>query len=181
MPKSFLNMTGYPRGLRNNNPGNLIYTGDNWQGMIGQDGGGFIIFENIAYGLRALGIDLRGDIREGKNTLEKLIYEFAPPFENNTFAYIQTVSQVTGFTTEILTDDTETLKKLIRGIMTVELGASYAALVTDADIYEGLSMMPGGADLLGPAGFSLSIGLFLFALVLFATRPKYPKPKPAFV
>jgi len=176
MAKSFLNMPGYPRGLRNNNPGNLIYTGDQWRGMIGQDQDGFVQFENIAWGLRALSIDLRGDINEGKNTIEKLIYEFAPPSENDTYSYIQNVSYYTGYTTEQLTPTTETLKKLIRAIMNVELGVSYSAMITDADILEGINLM-GGGSILPAAGFTASILLFMFAVALFATMPKLPKLK----
>lgn len=169
MAKSFLNMAGYPLGLRNNNPGNLR-PGDNWQGMIGENAG-FVVFENIAWGIRALAIDLRTKIRNGYNTVEKIITRYAPPTENNTFAYIKSVSQDTGFTTETLTADYQTLHKLIRAIMNVELGVNYSALVTNADIDEGLSMT-GDKGLLGPIGFAFSTVLLMFVLYLLATMPK---------
>jgi len=173
MAKSFLNMAGYPLGLRNNNPGNLR-TGDNWRGMIGSNQG-FVVFEDIAWGVRALAIDISGDIKEGKNTITKLIAEFAPPIENDTQAYINAVVSYTGFSAnQVLNADGTTLHRLIRAIMNVELGASYSALVTDADINEGLSRMPGGG-LVGPVGFSISVVLFLFALYLLATMPKMTK------
>lgn len=170
MAKSFLNIPGLPIGLRNNNPGNLRATGDNWKGMIGTNGG-FVVFENIAWGIRALAIDLRGDINEGKNTVERLISEFAPPFENDTFAYIKKVSDYTGFTTDILKPDYDTLSKLIRAIMNVELGPGYSAMVPDSDIKEGLALM-GGVDIIGPAGFTISTILLLFAIGLLVTMPK---------
>lgn len=175
MAKSFLNMTGYPLGLRNNNPGNLRATGDQWKGMIGTNQG-FVVFSDISYGIRALGIDLRGDINEGKNTLEKLILEFAPPSENDSFAYIDRMSQYTGFTTEILKADVATLGRLIRGIMNVELGTGYSAMISDADIREGLDMMGGGIPInTGTVGFSVATGLFLFAVYLLFTMPKAGK------
>ena len=34
MAKSYLNRTDLPRGIRNNNPGNLIYTTIAWEGKI---------------------------------------------------------------------------------------------------------------------------------------------------
>lgn len=164
-------MTGYPRGLRNNNPGNLK-SYENWQGKIGMDGG-FVIFSDISWGIRALGMDLRGDINEGANTIRKLIWEFAPSTENDTTAYINAVVDYTGLDADhVLSADGNTLRRLIRAIMNVELGSSYAALISDDDINEGLSKMPGGSNLIGPVGFGFSVVLFGFALWLLATMPK---------
>lgn len=172
MAKSFLNIAGYPLGLRNNNPGNLR-AGDNWQGMIGTNQG-FVVFENIAWGIRALGIDLRGDIEtDGGNTIRKLITAYAPPTENNTTAYIAAVVEYTGLDADhVLSADGGTLRRLIRAIMNVELSPEYAALISDEDINEGLALMPGGIDLIGPVGFGFSVLLFGFALYLLATMPK---------
>jgi hypothetical protein len=172
MAKSFLNMSGYPLGLRNNNPGNLR-TGDNWQGMIGSNQG-FVVFENLAWGIRALGIDLRSKINNGYNTISKIITRYAPPIENDTNAYIAAVVEFTGLSADhVLSADGATLRRLIRAIMNVELGTSYSALVTDADIDEGLAKV-GGLDL-GTVGFGISVVIFLFALYLMATMPKMPK------
>lgn len=174
MAKSFLNMAGYPLGLRNNNPGNLR-TGDNWQGMIGSNAG-FVVFQDISWGIRALAMDLAGDIsKDGDNTIRKLITAFAPPSENDTMAYINAVSDYTGLSPDhILTADGSTLRRLIRAIMNVELGSNYSALITNADIDEGISKMPGGS-LVGPVGFGVATLLFMLALGLLATMPKMPK------
>lgn len=180
MAKSFLNIPGYPIGLRNNNPGNLR-PGDNWQGMIGTNGG-FIQFQNIAYGLRALGIDLRTKINNGYNTIELLVFRYAPPGENDTLSYINSVSDDTGLSqNHLLTASADTLKRLIRAIANVELGRNYSALISDADILEGLGMM-GGTFPVGEVGFGVSIGLFLFALYLVATMPRKTiiKPHPGY-
>jgi len=141
MPKSFLNQQGLPRGLRNNNPGN-IRVGDNWQGMIGQDGG-FVVFENILYGIRAMATDLGNDMKgKGLNTISKLITEYAPPSENDTAAYIASMVRYTGFgANQYLPPRRDVLMRFIRGSMNVELGESYSALVTDSDINDGVSMM----------------------------------------
>lgn len=175
MAKSFLNMAGYPIGLRNNNPGN-IRTGDNWQGMIGSSGG-FVTFENIAWGIRALGIAVRTEINKGNNTITKLIYDWAPPIENDTPAYVNYVVQSTGFgANQGLTANADTLFKIARAIINVEIGANYAYLITAEDIQEGLAMIT-GLDITGIVGFSFATALFIFALVLLATMPKMPKPR----
>lgn len=174
MPKSFLNQPGLPIGLRNNNPGNLR-PGDNWQGMIGESGG-FIQFKDISWGIRAMGIDLTTKIRNGYNTIELIIFRWAPPSENDTLAYIAAVVDYTGLPqNKVLTADTTTLRRLIRAIMNVELGNGYSAMITDADINEGLSMIDGSIINPGTVGFSIATGLFLLALYLLATMPKMPK------
>jgi hypothetical protein len=141
MSKSFLNIAGLPLGLRNNNPGN-IRPGDPWQGMIGTNEG-FVVFQNIAYGIRAMATDIGNDIRlKGLNTLTKLITEYAPPSENDTQSYINSMVGYTGFgPNQVLPETDATLRKLIRGHIIVELGAKYSPLVTDADIQEGIAMM----------------------------------------
>ena len=170
MAKSFLNMSGYPIGFRNNNPGNLR-PGDNWQGMTGTNGG-FIVFSDMSFGIRALGTDLRTKINNGYDTISKIIYRYAPPSENDTGAYIESVSDDTGIPplTKLEADYT-TLHRLARAIINHENGNNYSALLTDADIKEGLDKMSGG-NYVGPVGFSIATGLFLFSLYLLATMPK---------
>lgn len=134
-------MAGYPIGLRNNNPGN-IRPGDNWQGMIGTNGG-FVVFKDIAYGIRAMATDLGNDMRlKGLNTIRKLVTEYAPPSENDTAAYIRSMERYTGFTADQALPATQaTLLRLIRGHMNVELGDQYSSLITDADILAGLTIV----------------------------------------
>ena len=182
MAKSYLNIPGYPIGLRNNNPGNLR-TGDNWQGMIGENQN-FVVFENIAWGIRALGKDLTTKINNGYDTIELILFRYAPPNvdNNNTLNYIAYVSRYTGWPqNKTLTADRATLERLARAIINFEIGSSYANMITDADIKEGFDLISGGGPgMLGPAGFTLSAGLLLFALFLFATMPKMPKAKSLF-
>lgn len=168
-------MQGYPIGLRNNNPGNLR-PGDNWQGMIGENGG-FVVFENIAWGLRAMGKDLTTKINNGYDSIELIIFRYAPPNvdNNHTLNYISYVSRFTGWPQNMaLTADNETLSRLMKAMVNFEIGPNYSSMVTTEDIKEGLGLIQGG-NLLGPAGFTFSAGLLLFALVLFVTMPKKPK------
>ena len=44
-----------PRGIRNNNGGNIRWDGvTDWQGMTGADAQGFVIFSDPVYGVRAM-------------------------------------------------------------------------------------------------------------------------------
>lgn len=141
MAQSFLNKKGLPFGLRNNNPGNLR-TGIPWKGIVSVNNG-FCVFENIAWGIRAMATDMRTDIKKkGHNTIITLVNEYAPPNENNTTAYINAVVKFSGIAKDQkIVADRETLKKLVRAFMNVELGQKYSALITDADIYEGIDLM----------------------------------------
>ena len=90
------NIVSTVRGLRNNNPGNIDYNPRNqWQGQTGSDGR-FATFSEPVYGIRAMARILKNDIAAGKNTIAALISEWAPASENNTQAYIASVSQQTG-------------------------------------------------------------------------------------
>lgn len=84
------------RGIRNNNPGN-IRAGDQWQGMTGIDGGGFVIFSAPEWGIRAMTVLIR-NYRNlyGINTVRGIIARWAPPNENNTGAYISSVANQVG-------------------------------------------------------------------------------------
>jgi hypothetical protein len=142
MARSFIGRYDLPLGLRNNNPGNLR-PGDNWQGAIGVNQN-FIVFENILWGLRAMGTDIRTKINNGYNTISKLIYRYAPPTENNTEAYINLVVQYSGIArNDVLTASGSTLQRLIRAMMNVELGLSYSQIITNAEIVQGIEMMTG--------------------------------------
>jgi len=87
-----------PRGIRNNNPGNIEWIENQaarWRGMVGRDGR-YGIFDSAANGVRAIGGELRASIRKGQ-TLEGAIYEWAPPGENDTESYLEHIEAETGF------------------------------------------------------------------------------------
>lgn len=76
-----------------NNPGNIRKDGQHWLGETEpSSNASFKEFDTIAYGYRAMFIDLRSKINAGTNTLRKIIYKYAPPSENNTTAYVTNVS-----------------------------------------------------------------------------------------
>lgn len=141
MADSFLNRIDLPLGLQNNNPGN-IRSGDAWQGMIGTNQG-FVVFQDITWGLRALATDLANKITDdGLTTITAIITAYAPPSENDTVSYISDVSSDTGIDPNAQVSlDTGTLHSLIRAIINHENGNSASALISDADIDQGISMM----------------------------------------
>jgi hypothetical protein len=83
-----------PRGIRNNNPLN-IRVGNNWKGEVANPSDhAFEQFTEMKWGVRAAFIVLRNYIQRHKcNTIRKIISRWAPANENNTQAYIATVSQ----------------------------------------------------------------------------------------
>jgi hypothetical protein len=153
MAKSYLNNNTLPRGLRNNNPGNLVFTSTNWEGKIpysqNKDWSGqpsnvirhFEQFKELRYGIRALMRDIYNDYtNKNKKTVVAIINEFAPNFENNTQAYINQVVSSIG-SNEIKELDETTLIKLCKAIIKVENGNSYSTYVTDSDYKEALAIL----------------------------------------
>lgn len=83
-----LDQVATPKGIRNNNPGNIEDNGTPWRGRVGDDGR-FIIFDKPENGIRAIARTLDTyNNKYGINTLERIISRWAPPIENNTDAYI---------------------------------------------------------------------------------------------
>ncbi len=126
-----------PRGIRDNNPGN-IKTGDNWQGMTGVDGP-FIVFADTTWGLRAIARALTTMIGKGYNTIETLIPQWSATDQQ---AYVNNVSAGTGIPpNDPLTPDPTTLHDLIREIVNQENGQSASLnYVSDQDIDQGIAM-----------------------------------------
>lgn len=88
-----------PRGIRNNNPGNLEASMQ-WLGMTGSDGR-YAIFKDAQHGIRALLINLHTYMETyGLRTISGIINRWAPPSENNTAAYIASVAKQTSLNPE---------------------------------------------------------------------------------
>ena len=88
-----MNMT--PRGIRNNNPGNIRRSNDRWMGLrTKQTDPDFFQFTAPEWGYRALIKTLQTYRRKhGLRTIADLISRWAPANENNTSAYIRSVCQ----------------------------------------------------------------------------------------
>lgn len=119
-----------PRGIRNNNPGNIRISSSPWKGKIPREkntDGAFEQFYTPEDGIRALMITLRSYIhKHKKDTIRKIINRWAPTCENDTAAYINTVSKRTGIgADEKIAFDKMTMFKLVEAICFVENGGSY--------------------------------------------------------
>lgn len=114
-----------PRGLRNNNPGNLRY-GEFAQrmGAIGKDDKGFAVFSDMNAGSNAGMELLRSYMRRGYDTIEEIISRWAPSNENNTAAYIAAVSKSLGVNSRQQLNDQQ-LAQLSQAIFTHENGPAY--------------------------------------------------------
>ncbi|MDM4218342.1 hypothetical protein QTP17_06030 [Klebsiella pasteurii] len=137
-----------PRGVRNNNPGNLEASSSNpWVGQTGSDGR-FAKFETPEHGIRALGRNLISYQRQGIDTVGEIINRWAPPSDNNdTAAYIKAVCAQLGVTANQPLDasNPDTLQALCAAIIKHENGTqpySPDQLSTGVSAALGLSQLP---------------------------------------
>jgi len=89
-----------PRGIRNNNPGN-IRSGAfaNGAGANGSDGG-FATFASMEQGIQAAVTLLKSYAARGYDTIKSIISRWAPGNENNTAAYIADVVKKLGISAD---------------------------------------------------------------------------------
>ena len=114
-----------PRGLRNNNPGNIEKSKETWVGAVGNDGR-FLKFQTPEYGVRAMARIIKNYQKNyGIDTVEKLIHRWAPPSDNNpTDKYVNYVSKLSGFAKDQKLDLTHetTLLKIMDAMIKFENG-----------------------------------------------------------
>jgi len=120
-------MTTTPRGIRNNNPGNIDRTSERWQGMAADQSGDhrFVVFSAPVWGLRALAKVLLSYQRKyGLNTPAKIIGRWAPPSENDTEAYARQVARALGVGVDDVVDlqDPGVLARIVPAIVQHENG-----------------------------------------------------------
>lgn len=136
--KIIRSMSRISKPQRSKNPFSLIQKNpDAWRGLVKADSKGFLEFDTVVHGVRAGFINLfnRYFLR-GLNTIEEIFPVYAPPFENDTEAYIRQVSKLTGFTPDqiLSIDDYFHLGK---AIVKVESGSNW---VSDAELLEGFKL-----------------------------------------
>jgi hypothetical protein len=86
-------MNKISRGLRNNNPLNIRRTKTKWVGASNVQGDPeFVTFTSMAMGYRAAMVTIRTYVKSYQcQTVSAVIRRWAPPTENNTNTYLQTV------------------------------------------------------------------------------------------
>lgn len=140
-----------PRGLRNNNPGNIRKNPANkWQGLApSQPDSQFCTFTSMPYGIRAMArLLINYQDRKEAKTLSELITTWAPPNENVTENYVDRVaryiSSVTGANvdriTKINTHNYYELRALVEGMIRVETGLPWNEHITEAQMVKGLTL-----------------------------------------
>ena len=90
---------GGSRGIRNNNPLNIRRSKDQWKGLRAQQtDASFAQFETMEYGWRAAFYLLTRTYYHKYRlyTIRSIVTKWAPAVENNTKAYIENVSRLTG-------------------------------------------------------------------------------------
>ena len=147
--------------VKNNNPGNIRYSVyNNWVGQLGQDYRGFVVFDTLQHGIRAMVILILNYIDDGDNCIAEIISRYAPTNENDTEAYIDTVSNMTGIGMydDISGNDSDIINT-IYCMIKVESGVFVPmVLVTDAYNNEfDPSSTPGSPSLLIPAIAALAL------------------------
>lgn len=134
-----------PRGVRNNNPGNLNYAKQ--RGATKEEGpnGRFAVFQSMTEGVAALYRQLMMYFQRGTDTIDEIVRKYAPEGDNNNVAaYIQSLVKATGKgDNELLSsDDMTTIFSLMKGIINHENGKGY---VSDNDIASGIQLGAGAA------------------------------------
>lgn len=85
-----------PKGIRQNNAGNIRNTSIVWRGEVTKDEE-FEVFDTPENGLRALmKLILNYNRKYGLNTVQQIINRWAPPIENDTGSYQEHVAKVLG-------------------------------------------------------------------------------------
>lgn len=130
-------MASQPRGIRNNNPGNIERNATKWAGMATeQHDPRFVSFTSPEYGFRALAKTLLTyQSKHGLRTIEDMIGRWAPPNENDTGAYVAAVASAVGVEPDApipLDDDPHRFARLLRAICVHENGmCPYSEAVID--------------------------------------------------
>lgn len=124
-----------PRGIRNNNPGNIRW-GSDWKGLVPstqRTDKSFCQFISPEYGIRAMVRVLRnytkypgipGVGNKNIDTVREVISRWAPPNENDTEAYISSVASKLGVSGNDPIDvfDSAVMIKLLQAIIQHENG-----------------------------------------------------------
>ncbi len=124
-----------PRGLRNNNPGNIRQNGIRYSGEVQPSkDAAFKQFQSMAYGYRAMFVVLHTYARKyGIDTIERMISRYAPASENHTQAYIDAVSAESGVsaTSHLTSTNADVMIPIVAAMSRVENGE--AAVMSEVE------------------------------------------------
>lgn len=128
MRMDYRGQANQPRGIRNNNPGNIKRAANNWVGKVPYAQSSDSVFEQFSYyvyGVRAMIKLLQNYIAGGNNNIARIINRWAPASDNNNpQAYIAHVVGKTGLPADqVLTfGNTPQIRALVKAIADYENG-----------------------------------------------------------
>lgn len=129
-----------PRGIRNNNPGNIKKNNVDWDGLSSeQTDDTFFTFTDAKWGIRALTkILLTYRHKYNLKNIYAIINRYAPDFENNTEAYQNFVSEKTGLgQLQEIEDSIKGYLPVVKAIILMENGEQP---YSDEQIKEGMAL-----------------------------------------
>lgn len=142
-----------PRGIRNNNPGNIDFNPANkWQGQLRREdvrdlpSGAtprFVVFRDAIHGIRALAVLLINyQDKHGLKNVSGIIKRYAPDVENRTDEYVDSVARHMGVAPFTIIDlhQYQYLRPMIEAIIKHENGAPYTKWYTSSQIDKALVM-----------------------------------------
>ncbi len=134
-----INQTPLPRGIRNNNPGNIRFSPSNtWIGQEGKDKDDFCIFATMELGIRAMTkIFETYHEKHGCDMLFEYIRKWAPPTENNLPAYISHVCDLMGRGPQYIVLIPTDLPRLVDSFCIHENGGKFVPM---SAIYAGVAL-----------------------------------------
>jgi hypothetical protein len=120
---------------RNNNPGNIRDFGDAWQGLDGapKADGSFCKFTDQSSGARAMVKLVLNKVRQGYNTVSKLINNYAPAADNNnpaSYAHIVASALQVSPDAPLSVDDREFIAAVAYRMHIVEAGYPWVPFET---------------------------------------------------
>lgn len=128
MRMDYRGQSNRPRGIRNNNPGNIKRGSSQWVGKVPYDQSSDSTFEQFTfyvYGVRAMIRLLRTYIEGGTNTIGKIITRWAPAADgNDPMSYTAHVANKTGIPADqvISFSNTAQIRAIVQAIADFENG-----------------------------------------------------------
>lgn len=119
------------RGIRNNNPGNIVRSKTAWPGKIPHSDSTdarFEQFEKWEYGVAALIRLLRAYVeKHNRKTIRQIMSRYAPAHENDTHGYVAWISRQTGIGPDaVFPWAKQNVRALVAAIIKQETGADLA-------------------------------------------------------
>lgn len=142
---SYLGRSDLPKGMRNNNPGNIRVSSNPWKGKVPfweNTDGSFEQFTAYVWGIRAMIRNLQSyQTQRGLDTVRQIVNTWAPAADNNpTTVYVTYVADRMGISPDARINlfDMPTMRAIVRAMAHFENGME---AVTDAQFNYAYSLL----------------------------------------